>query len=113
MAKPSRLFAVGMGKWVELRRGSKPPKIHKSEAVKVVEERIPATIRYDVYGPSYVPTSTGKRRLRIISHVYVGGKVIGILPLAKFRRVLHVGLGRQGMIELTPEQFLVIKEKLS
>lgn len=99
--KPSRVFAVRVGNWVELRAAHEPP---TRIASRVKKEGTRPTFKSTGY-PTYVTSLVDEPftfYLRVT--VYEGGQYLSSVPLRRWTsRMKGIFPPKRGMVELPPD----------
>jgi hypothetical protein len=105
-----KYYAIGMKSWAEIREASKPPRPVTTSAEREFEG-------FDVV---YQPDSLGRmmprkvprpRKYTLSQTSYVGGKVLGCVPLIIVRAFAGKSLADGGLVELTKDQKASLLER--
>lgn len=124
----SRLFAVRINNWVEIRSGRKLPVAETCEtevdARKIIKNRLDPWNRRTFYRfqfdnngvingitPAEREYEVTPVKMKLKSTIWSGGRVKGVIDCQKFSRKLRLPLKKDEMIELTKDQAeLVLKD---
>lgn len=101
-----RFFAVGLGKWVQIRKARVPPKAHTSTSTRTVTRRRWQLGRLDVDTGRFTPGKfvSVPVKLTMKQTIYEGGRTVSTLPQREVARKIKIGVRDGGLVELLPEQ---------
>jgi hypothetical protein len=95
-----RYFAIGLQKWVEIRRAKAPPKRYQTSTDTIVNRNV----RHYDYMTGGVRNEVVKQKLVMQVVRYTGGRLVKTLRRDSFRRRVGITIDYGHMIELLPDQ---------
>ncbi len=97
-----KYFAIGFGEWVEIREGTKSPKVSTSEVNRGIQKiKMPTGEQWvDAYGNMRMKVRTVEVPITIKMVTYIGGKVLCALSANRFYGFARTIPNKDGMIEI-------------